>query len=188
MSSGWIVGGVVVAALAYFGLRDDIQKQERYTDKVAAKIDLKADMLSKQVASSIKRLHKLELAEKDGSAYMAVSEFKRFSPILTPIGTVVLSVRGIKPLANGSQVRLAIGNPLATDIVNGHFSIAYGETDSAEMPTGIVHRASQKLSQSIEAGHWSVVTLVLQGVPPAKLGYIQVSGFSTDTVSLYGSI
>lgn len=109
-----------------------------------------------------------------------------YSLINTDLGIIAVSLTDIVAYADGSKVKLKIGNTLSTDIngLNGKFSWSKitenGKYDFKSQKTKDV-----KFTQVLKAGSWTTVTVVLPGVPPSEFGFLKLSEFSHTGIKLF---
>lgn len=103
-----------------------------------------------------------------------------FNTVQTVYGMLTVQCKGIEPYADGSKVRVVVGNPLSCGFMNTEISIKYGVSFANYTDGGwadwqkTLRRKSFKLSESINAGSWNSFTVALPGVSPDKMGYIAI--------------
>jgi hypothetical protein len=134
------------------------------------------------------RLRNLEIEDLyknfETIAYLPVSE-KKFATIKSSIGTVVFLIDDIKPYANGSNLKLIIGNPLYASLSDVKFKIDYGELDKENMPIDESQKTKDvSLLKPLKQGRWNKEEVILGGILPEKLGYIRIHDFDFRSITL----
>lgn len=102
-----------------------------------------------------------------------------YSVVKTDIGFLTVQLEDIKPYASGSKVTLKFGNPMAATIQGLGAKLEWG-------PVGAPRSMSRKVSiqENLRSGAWTQVNVVLEGIPPAELGYVRLSELATVGTSL----
>lgn len=98
-----------------------------------------------------------------------------YSTVRYDLGVLTVELADISAYANGSKASLRFGNPLASTVTGLKIKLEWGETDE----DGVVDNDSTKskqltLTEPLLSGSWSTVPVVLEGVPPAELGFVRV--------------
>jgi hypothetical protein len=98
-----------------------------------------------------------------------------YSSVNFDLGTLTVSLRDIKPYANGSKITLEFGNPLATTINGLNMTIDWGKVDN----NGYAINESSKsknitLNESLFPAKWTQASIVLDGVAPTELGFVRL--------------
>ncbi len=84
-----------------------------------------------------------------------------------------ISLEEVVPKGNGSQVRVAILNPMAVGFAECTLELVWGETDAAgnSIPS-TQHRDIMKIGKPLPAGDFAFPTFTLTDIPPSKLGMV----------------
>ena len=120
----------------------------------------------------------------------------RFAAILKPnttgytmLGTdeTLLPVQlvRVEPSGNGTKAVLLIGNPLNVTITDLSAFLAWGETNAKGVeqdPVAELNRYTFK--GTFAPGAWTEKTVPLADLPPARLGYVKLSGAIIGSMSL----
>jgi hypothetical protein len=90
------------------------------------------------------------------------------------LGALTVQLADVEPYANGSRVILRFGNTLAATVNGLKLSIDWG-TVTNQGPDNL-HQKSKEMtfSEQLRSGAWTSVPVVLEGVPPAELGFVRV--------------
>ncbi len=116
-----------------------------------------------------------ELEKLDGVAFLTPDQ-KGYAAVKFDLGYLTVSLEDIKPYANGSKVRLHIGNLTAARVNGLKAKIGWGSTDKAGIPNNASAKSREvALEESLRSGAWTSIELVLDGVPPAEFGFLRVS-------------
>lgn len=109
-----------------------------------------------------------------------------FSTIRSEYGTLTVSLEDVQPYANGSRVLLRFGNPLSASLSGMTASVEFGNVD-AEGNTVPSKTKDIAPSDTLSGGSWNDVQVVLDGIPPDRLGYVTVRHLRFSTISLSSS-
>lgn len=110
----------------------------------------------------------------EGVAFLSVGS-DGYSTIETNLGRLTVSLENVRPYANGSKVTLVFGNTTYTTIDGVNAQLAYGSVDDKGSPLLGSERSKELAFDVIRPGSWKRVPVSLEGVPPAKLGYVRLS-------------
>jgi hypothetical protein len=113
-----------------------------------------------------------------------------FEVIKTEYGSITVSIKDIRPYADGSQATFSIGNPLAANVSPYTLVVEYGPPWSDKYKSVPEWQAQTRKTvhtptAPLEAGAWNIVKVNLPGIKPEALGrievYIEASGLSMRT-------
>jgi Protein of unknown function (DUF3251) len=104
-----------------------------------------------------------------------------FVPIVTTVGTFTLAIKDVIPYADGSRLKLMIGNPTAGVVLRFSMHLVYGPHLDPRSP-----RREQDFTASypIAGGSRHEFDIDLAGIPPAQLGFVSVSAFEVQSYLL----
>jgi hypothetical protein len=99
-----------------------------------------------------------------------------YSTVRFDLGVLTIQLDDVKPYANGSKVTLRFGNVLSSAIDGLIATIEWGRVNEK----GIADNSSAKskemtFNQTLQGGAWTETPVVLEGIPPAELGFVRVS-------------
>jgi hypothetical protein len=150
------------------------------------------DDLEKRIRDLQAQVWKLEttLSRHDSAIFDPAAE-PAFQRLNSSMGTFAVSVNDIRAHADGARVRLDVGNLTTATYKGAVFSVKWGTRfDSTTMKYlewwETVRETKHKANIDLRPGAWNKVTLTLPGVPPEKLGYLELS-METDVISLHDS-
>ncbi len=99
-----------------------------------------------------------------------------------------VSIESVKPNADGAKVRVNVGNFTSATFRAGTFKIKWGPRRDKATPYSewqkSINEKDQKFLDDLLPGRWNKVDLVLPGVPPDKLGYLELS-LDTSEIRLF---
>lgn len=128
--------------------------------------------------------------------YHALAESSKKIAYLTPgdsgyaaiqfdLGVLTVGLTDIKTYANGSKITLKIGNTLSADIDGLTGSFEWGKLDADSLPDEANSKYKDvTFNETLRAGSWNTVTVILEGVPPAEFGYLKLNNFSHSGIKL----
>ena len=122
--------------------------------------------------------------EKNQTAFLTPGS-NGYSVIKTDIGLLTVDLEDVKPYANGSRVTLSFGNLSNATIEGVKATFQWGSVNS----DGLRNYSSDKtreitFNESFSAGAWTTVHVVLENVPPIKLGFVDVSNIQHTAIRL----
>lgn len=108
-----------------------------------------------------------------------------YSQVRADIGVLTVDIADIKAYANGTKATLSFGNPLSATINGLKATIEYGKVDTKGAPDNKNEKKKEvTFSQSLRAGAWTKVEVVLEGLPPQDLGFVRVRDVTHTGISL----
>ncbi len=109
-----------------------------------------------------------------------------YSTIEMDLGKLTVSLENVQPYANGSRVTLHFGNTLAATINGVKATIEWGPVNQAGMPLNdAVHSKEVTFNEPFQTGRWTSVNVVLEGTPPAELGFVRIRGMTHTGIRLF---
>lgn len=108
-----------------------------------------------------------------------------YSIIKSDLTPLTVALADIKPYANGSKVKLTFGNISAARIDGLSARIEWGTVNAQGLPDNENQKQREvTLKESLLPGAWSNSEFVLEGVPPADLGFVRVRNLTHRAISL----
>lgn len=120
----------------------------------------------------------------DKEAYLTPGS-EGYSSVRFDLGVLTISITNIIPYANGSKVTLRFGNTLSSTINGLKATAEYGPVD--EKGIWIYDKMKTKelsFIKSLRSGSWTNIEVVLDGVPPDKLGYVRIKDVTHTGIEL----
>lgn len=107
-----------------------------------------------------------------------------YAIVRTEIGNLTMSLEDVTPYANGSRVVLRVGNTTSAVLTGVKATVEWGSVDSTGVPSGTPHSKEVTLTETLAAGSWNNLRVVLDGLPPADLGYVRVRDITSRGMRL----
>lgn len=108
-----------------------------------------------------------------------------YSLIRFDLGVLAVQMADVKAYANGTKISLKFGNPLSSSINGLEVKLDWGKVNEKGMPADNSEKSKQfTFSEIIRSGAWTTVPVVLEGIPPADLGYVRVYEIAHGGMSL----
>jgi len=108
-----------------------------------------------------------------------------YAAVQTDLGVLTVSLVDVKPYANGTKVTLQIGNTLFAIIDGLKATIDWGKVDESGSPINDQAKSKEvRFSESLRAGAWTRVSVVLDGVSANELGFIRVKDINHTGIRL----
>ena len=123
-------------------------------------------------------------ADAPGLAYLTPGS-DGYSTVRFDLGVLTVGIKDIQPYANGSKLLLQIGNPLAV-VVNGlQLDIDWGEVIQGKGADNenAKHKTHQLL-ESLQPNSWNHASIILDGIPPNKLGFVRIKNVTHRGIRL----
>lgn len=143
----------------------------------------------KTLSSSVETLESSQrwdkyLREAESMAYLTPGA-EGYSTIQSDLGRVTVSLVNVQPYANGTRVTLRFGNLMSARIDGAKATIEWGSVDEKGAPKNESARTREiKFPESLRAGAWTNVQVVLEGVPPSEFGFVRVKDMTHAGISL----
>jgi hypothetical protein len=110
----------------------------------------------------------------DEVAYLTPGE-EGYSVVKSDIGAITVSLKDVKPYANGSRITLQFGNILNATITGVKAKLEWGSVDAKGIPKNETQKSREiTFSKSLRSGSWTKISVVLERVPPSDLGFVRV--------------
>jgi hypothetical protein len=120
----------------------------------------------------------------DGVAYLTPGA-DGYSVVRMDLGHLTVQLADVQPYANGSRVSLRIGNVTGATINGAKAKIEWGSVDDKGTPKNAEAKSREvEFSQPLQAGAWSNLPVVLEGIPPTELGFVRVRDISHKGIRL----
>ncbi len=108
-----------------------------------------------------------------------------YSVLEGDLGQLTVSMKDVKGYANGARVVLQFGNVSSATMNGVEVYLEWGRVDSTGRALTESSRSRDvKLSKSLSAGSWTDVPVILEGVPPTELGFVQLSNLRHTGIRL----
>jgi len=97
---------------------------------------------------------------------------------------VTFAIAGLSPYANGTRIKLKIGNPTSAYIMKLKAHVSWGTSDGK---SGYHPEGERDLDfDNLARGTWSLRTIDIPALPPSKFGFLYLSAVTPDSISLVG--
>lgn len=174
-----LVAILLVSQCACDARIDGLQRQLQETNKSLENLRKEVEELKGQ--SSWDQFTK----DAEKIAYLTPGD-SGYSVLKTDFGTLTVTLVDIKPYANGSRVTFRFGNPTSASLLDVSATIEWGSVDDKGSPRNDEAKSKDfPFNKSFEAGHWTTVEAVLEGTPPAGLGFVRIRDLKNKAIRLY---
>jgi hypothetical protein len=124
------------------------------------------------------------LKDMEGIAYLTPGA-AGYSIVRSDIGIFTVKLEDIKQYANGSKVALRFGNTTSATIDGLKVKLEWGTMGKDGRPMNETAKSRDlQLIETLRAGAWTSISVVLDGVPPAELGFVRVRDVGHRGISL----
>jgi hypothetical protein len=174
------------------GSSDDLRKELADASDKLAKMQVRLNEVVNKNSDLNARLSKVESSD----AWRALIDEASATAFLTPgsegyaivkidVGFMTVNLTNIQPYANGTRVTILFGNPTSANLNGTKATFEWGKVDSQ----GIVKDDTVKsrevsFTESLTAGSWTTIHVVLDGVPASDLGFVRVKSLTHQGMSL----
>jgi len=169
--------GLLAVAVTLLGCspqRDNAELEKRVSELEAQVKELKA-------AKGFDDITKI----LDQVAYLTPGA-QGYSTVRFDLGVLTVQMVDVQPYANGSKITLKFGNTLSSTINGLKATIDWGSVDDKGMPTAQSARSKTiTFSETLRSGAWTGVEVILEGTPPADLGYVRVKDITHTGIQLF---
>jgi hypothetical protein len=164
-----------VSTKSFNELHEQVDQQKKQLDELKSKVD---DVRLKQ---SLREW--TELDEK--VAYLTPGS-SGYSPLRLDVGTVTVDLASVREYANGSRVTLRFGNVTNATLTGVKAAVEWGTVDEKGSPKNEEAKSKEiNFEKSLRPGAWTSVDIVLEEIPPSKLGFVRLHDVSNKSMSLY---
>jgi hypothetical protein len=144
-----------------------LQKQQK--DLTALQNRVSSDELTRNLESEAE-------LKPDDEGYKVVS---------TDLGKLTVRIQKVQPYTNGSRVTLEVGNLTSADIRGLKATVRFGSLDAQGRPDDATARSrAVTFDGTMKAGSWTNLSVVLEGVPPDKLGFVLLGNIRHTGIQL----
>jgi Protein of unknown function (DUF3251) len=120
----------------------------------------------------------------DSIAYLTPGS-RGYAVVQMDLGRITVSLENVQPYANGSRVTLRFGNLTSARIDGVKATLEWGTVNKQGAPDNDTERSREiSLEESLRAGAWTNVPVVLEGVPSVELGFVRVKDVSHHGIVL----
>lgn len=120
------------------------------------------------------------------SATLTTASKDRFNVLRGNIGNIAVTLQDIKPLGNGSVVKLSIGNPTSADIKRFDLRATYGkQAEDGSITSPKVQE--RNFVSIIPAGTFTTIEIPLPDLAPQNLDVIILDKFVVQSFELRGT-
>lgn len=148
-----------------------------------------AETLTNEVKDLREQLSKLEiqlnmhefLQEAYKSAVFDPAADQGFQRVDSSVCSFAVSIEDVQPFADGSRVRISIGNLSAADVTDVKLKVEWGARIPKQGGRKLVdwQKSLQEktipLTERLRSGYWNRVAFTVPGTPPQQLGYLKLS-------------
>lgn len=180
----WVRLGAVLGLICLGGGCSDRDQVASLGKKVAVlESQVKALKISVQSLEQEQSLDRL-MRDEDSIVYLTPGS-EGYSIVQADLGRLTVMLQDIQPYANGTRITLRFGNLTSATINGAKATMEWGSVDTKGHPKNDTARSRDvSFSQSLRAGAWTHVQVVLEGVPPAELGFVRVKNVTHAGISL----
>jgi hypothetical protein len=119
------------------------------------------------------------------SGHLALAD-EGYTVVETDLGRLSFQLKSAKPEGNGSRIDLRVGNPMSATITKLKMRVDYGPNDTNGLPDYSSSKSIERnISTPIISSSWNTISILLPDTPPNRLGYIDISGLTAETITLY---
>lgn len=141
---------------------------------------LRADL---RAISSVVREQEKKVALLPASEVLFLPTSTEFQSLQSYVGPLVVSISDLTAYANGTRLKVTIGNPHQITITDVAFLIGWtGDSLSSNKDLKI---KDVKFLQGLSAGSWNSEFITLEGVAPADLKFIEISDLKFSQIKLH---
>lgn len=182
-----MVPKVWLVALVLLGTACNNDKVSALEKRVAAleieNATLKSSQADLKSSISVLQTDKL-LRDVSAVAYLTPGG-EGYSTVQSDLGPLTVALDNIQPYANGARVTLRFGNLTSASINGLKATVQWGSVDEKGVPKSDGARSRDvTLSRSLNPGSWTTSAVVLDGVPPAELGFVRLRDVTHTGIAL----
>lgn len=147
-------------------------------------LEVSRDAQGQSIQGLSNRLASLETNSNDFVLYLSPAR-EEFGTLKTEVGVLAVSIQNVQPYANGSKVEINFGNPTLAEISQSSAKLEWGRSDDRGLPDVETSRSRDiEFAKTMLPGSWNPTEVILEGVPPAELGFVGISHFQSKQIKL----
>jgi hypothetical protein len=108
-----------------------------------------------------------------------------YSILRADIGTLTVNLVDVQPYANGSRITLKIGNTTSASIDGAKATVEWGSVVNGMPENDSTKSRVVTIAEALESGRWTNVRVVLEGAPPAALGFVRIRDVTHSGIRLH---
>jgi len=153
--------------------------------RIEQRLGLRIDSLSKRIDSLASDIRiERTISTFDEEAFLKPGD-GGYAVVKTNLGVLTFRLQNVQQYANGSRVELQVGNVTSATITGLNISVDYGPTDTAGIAVFSEEKSKKvTFSESLPAGSWTTLPVVLDNVPPSNLGFVRIYDVSHQGIRL----
>ncbi|MGH9877431.1 MAG: DUF3251 domain-containing protein [Nitrososphaerales archaeon] len=171
-------------AASYFAT----QKELDLTKQALSSTQEDLNLAKSEVEQLKNRLVSQELKQRFNDwkniAYLTPGD-EGYSTIHFDLGVLTVKISDVKAYANGSTVNLQFGNTLSASIDGLKANIDWGKVSNDGTPINEDAKTKEiTFAQKLKSGSWTIVPVVLDGIPSTELGFVRVRDVTHTGIQL----
>lgn len=141
----------------------------------------------KESVEQLKRDQSLDKFVRDiGSIAYLTPGSSGYSVIESDLGRLTVQLVNVQAYANGTRVTLRFGNLTSATIDGAKATLEWGGVDENGNPKNDEARSREvTFDESLRAGAWTEVRVVLDGVPSQEFGFVRVRDIAHRGIRLF---
>jgi hypothetical protein len=161
--------------------------EKKTSDLEKRESDLDAQL--KTLTESVQTLRDKESLDEltktlDSVAYLTPGN-DGYTVIQADLGRMTVQLVDVQPYANGSRVTLRFGNMTSAIIHGAKATLEWGAVDNRGSANNETAKSREvKFTETLRAGAWTSVRVVLEGVAPTELGFVRVRNLTHTGIGL----
>ena len=179
----------LVAALLLLGCNAGGQDNTRVVALETKVVTLESRIVAlESQLSDVKRRVEINELFRDlgGVAYLTPGS-AGYSVVRMDLGNLTVGLSNVAAYANGSKVTLQFGNLTSATVDGLKATIDWGPVDATGKPNNSEAKSKEfSATESLLPGNWNSTEIVLEGVPPAALGFVRVREVSHRAIRMRG--
>jgi outer membrane murein-binding lipoprotein Lpp len=161
-------------------------------DPRVSRIEKELETAKKQIVNLEKQVEKIRQEKEFDQTYQDLNKIaflktgsEAYTTVEFDLGVLTVAIKNVMPYANGSKVTLMFGNILSSTINGLKAKIDYGRVDEKGRPVNSEAKSKEVIfNQSLSSGAWTDVSVILDGIPSEKLGFVMIRDVSYTGIRL----
>jgi hypothetical protein len=154
--------------------------------KKADDLDAEIKTLKASMAEMERKQAMEELTQDTASVAYLTLGAQGYSIIQSDLGYLTVQLANLEAYANGTRVTLRFGNVTSATINGAKATLEWGRVDDSGAPKNDEEHSREVIfAESLRAGAWTQVRVVLDGVAPQEFGFVRVRDLSHSGIVLF---
>jgi hypothetical protein len=166
-------------------LRSELEALRTEQAQKLGELSRDRDQIREQLATTDSELFALQRKVNSRDKAFFLPDDLSTKTISSNLGSFAVRVSDVRPYANGSRAKVEFGNLYLSNISRVSFTLEWGKRGpDGNMDTATTRDQKIDIAPELRAGSWTKADVVLDGITPAELGWVEVRDLWMGAIAL----